>query len=118
MEAVYVKINGEEVKLPPLTLALSEQMDKAQRTEGVREKAAAMYEWLQQLIPAKMLASRLSGKTLEELDCVALDVLFTQAVNAYQAPALNARAKAANEQVQAIKPLLDVMKRRGFKSVK
>lgn len=118
MEEIYIKVNDENVKLPPLTLALSEQMDSAQKAEGVREKAKAMYGWLQQVIPAKTLGSRLGGATLDELDCVALDVLFTQTVNAYQAPALNARAKAANEQVQAIKPLLDVMKRRGFKSVK
>lgn len=118
MEAVFVNVGSNEVKLPPLTVGLSEQLEKAQKAKTVRGGAKAKYEWLQQVIPAKVLSRRLSGSTLDGIDCVALELLFTQVVNAYRAPALNEKAKELNKQVQAIKPVLDVMSRQGFKHVK
>lgn len=118
MEPVYVSVGGEEIKLPALTIQLSEQMEAASKAGTMRERAKARYEWLQQLIPAKKLASRLGGSSFDEVDCVALEMLFTQAANAYRTPVIEEQARIANEQVKALKPVLDVMSRRGFKAVK
>ena len=118
MEKITLKVNDQTIELPTLTLDLEEQMEAAPKAQGAREQATAMLEFLQAVIPAEPLAERLGGDTLGEIDIVALRVLFTQAMSAYQTPVINAQAKAANDKIKAVKPVLDVMTRQGFKNVK
>ena len=109
MAECSVIIGGKKVYLPTLTLDLAERQDEVRAAKGARERYELQLAYLKDVVAEEQLEEALGSLDIEECDLVELNVSYIKVVNAYSAPVLEAQAKAANEQVKAVRPALDVI---------
>ena len=109
MAECSVIIGGKKVYLPTLTLDLAERQDDVRAAKGARERYELQLAYLKDVVAEEQLEEALGSLDIEECDLVELNVSYIKVVNAYSAPVLEAQAKAANEQVKAVRPALDVI---------
>lgn len=109
MAECSVTIGGKKAYLPTLTLDLAERQDAVREAKSARERYALQLDYLKDVVAEEQLEEALGSLELESCDLVELNVSYIKVVNAYSAPVLEAQAKAANDQVKAVRPALDVI---------
>ena len=109
MAECSVTIGGKKVYLPTLTLDLAERQETVRKAKSARERYELQLNYLKDVIAEDQLEEVLGSLELEECDLVELNVSYIKVVNAYSAPVLEAQVKAANDQVKAVRPALDVI---------
>ena len=124
---VYRDGQGNSVELPKLTMALSARMDEVGAASTNNARFARQYEFVKDVCGEEYCAEVLDGETIDDIDLVALNVLYIGVVNAYAAPAAKAQAQGVAEQMKALKPIVGVAdavgkfapqpSRQGFKAV-
>ena len=125
----YRDTKGNAMELPKLTLGISDKMDEVGAAQSNRERYRLQYEFIKGVCGEEYAAQALDGEDIEEIDLVALNVVYVGIVNAYAAPAAKAQAEGIAEQMKALKPVVgaadavgkmaDMGKsRQGFKAVR
>ena len=122
----YRDTKGNAVELPKLTLGISDKMDEVSAAQSNRERYRLQYEFVKEVCGEEYAAQALDG---EDIDLVALNVVYVGIVNAYAAPAAKAQAEGIAEQMKALKPVVGAAdavgkiavmgnSRQGFKAVR
>lgn len=125
----YRDTNGNPIELPKLTIALSDEMDAVSAAQSNRERYRLQYEFVKEVCGEEYAAQALDGEDIEDIDLVALNVVYVGIVNAYAAPAAKAQAEGIAEQMKALKPVVGAAdavgkiavmgnSRQGFKAVR
>lgn len=125
----YRDTEGNAVELPKLTLGISDKMDAVGSAQSNRERYRLQYEFVKEVCGEEYAAQALDGEDIEDIDLVALNVVYVGIVNAYAAPAANAQAEGIAEQMKALKPVVGAAdavgriavmgnSRQGFKAVR
>lgn len=125
----YRDTNGNAVELPKLTLGISDKMDEVSAAQSNRERYRLQYEFVKEVCGEEYAAQALDGEDIEDIDLVALNVVYVGIVNAYAAPAAKAQTEGIAEQMKALKPVIGAVdavgkvavmgnSRQGFKAVR
>lgn len=122
---IKIKTKAGSIELPKLTLKVSDLTDAVEAAGSTRESYEARLALLQEVIEADTLSELIDGEDLEEVDLVALCVLYEEVVSAYAAPVIEAQGKKLNNSLKAVQPALNAVQqvqaaqsRQGFKAVK
>ena len=105
----YTDNKGNGCELPKLTLALSERMDAISATKANAERYRLQLEFVRDVCGDDFAAKALDGEDVEDIDLVALNVVYIGIVNAYSAPAIKAQMSALIEQTKALKPFVSAI---------
>lgn len=103
----YSDNQGQTFELPKMTLKLSAEMDRVAAAAAGAERFKAEYEFVKKALPKEYVDARLEGKKIDDIDLVALAVLYSELDTAYAKPVLEARMSGANAQIEQMKPMLD-----------
>jgi hypothetical protein len=125
----YRDTKGNAVELPKLTLGISDKMDAVGSAQSNRERYRLQYEFVKEVCGEECAAQALDGEDIDDIDLVALNVVYVGIVNAYAAPAAKAQAEGIAEQMKALKPMVGAAdavgriavmgnSRQGFKAVR
>lgn len=125
----YRDTKGNAAELPKLTLGISDKMDEVSAAQSNRERYRLQYEFVKEVCGEEYAAQALDGEDIEDIDLVALNVVYVGIVNAYAAPAAKAQAEGIAEQMKALKPVVGAVdavgkvaamgnSRQGFKAVR
>lgn len=125
----YRDTEGNAVELPKLTLGISDEMDAVGSAQSNRERYRLQHEFIKEVCGEEYAAQALDGEDIEDIDLVALNVVYVGIVNAYAAPAAKAQAEGIAEQMKALKPMVGAAdavgkiavmgnSRQGFKAVR
>lgn len=125
----YRDAKGNAVELPKLTLGISDKIDEVSAAQSNRERYRLQYEFVKDVCGEEYAAQALDGEGIEDIDLVALNVVYVGIVNSYAAPAAKAQADGIAEQMKALKPVVGAAdavgkfavmgnSRQGFKSVR
>lgn len=125
----YRDTKGNAVELPKLTLGISDKMDAVGSAQSNLELYRLQYEFVKEVCGEEYAAQALDGEDIEDIDLVALNVVYVGIVNAYAAPAAKAQAEGIAEQMKALKPMVGAAdavgriavmgnSRQGFKAVR
>lgn len=125
----YRDTKGNAAELPKLTLGISDKMDEVSAAKSNRERYRLQYEFVKEVCGEEYAAQALDGEDIEDIDLVALNVVYVGIVNAYAAPAAKAQAEGIAEQMKALKPVVGAVdavgkvaamgnSRQGFKAVR
>ena len=117
------------MELPKLTLGISDKMDEVSAAQSNRERYRLQYEFVKEVCGEEYAAQALDGEGIEDIDLVALNVVYVGIVNSYAAPAAKAQAEGIAEQMKALKPVVGAAdavgkfavmgnSRQGFKAVR
>lgn len=125
----YRDTKGNAVELPKLTLGISDKIDAVGSAQSNRERYRLQYEFVNEVCGEEYAAQALDGEGIEDIDLVALNVVYVGIVNSYAAPAAKAQAEGIAEQMKALKPVVGAAdavgkfavmgnSRQGFKAVR
>lgn len=125
----YRDTKGNAVELPKLTLGISDKMDAVGSAQSNRERYRLQYEFVNEVCGEEYAAQALDGEGIDDIDLVALNVVYVGIVNSYAAPAAKAQAEGIAEQMKALKPVVGAAdavgkfavmgnSRQGFKAVR
>lgn len=125
----YRDTKGNAVELPKLTLGISDKMDEVSAAQSNRERYRLQYEFVKDVCGEEYAAQALGGEGIDDIDLVALNVVYVGIVNSYAAPAAKAQAEGIAEQMNALKPIVGAAdavgkfavmgnSRQGFKAVR
>lgn len=125
----YRDTKGNAVELPKLTLGISDKIDAVGSAQSNRERYRLQYEFVKEVCGEEYAAQALDGEDIDDIDLVALNVVYVGIVNAYAAPAAKAQAEGIAEQMKALKPMVGAAdavgriavmgnSRQGFKAVR
>lgn len=125
----YRDTKGNAAELPKLTLGISDKMDAVGSAQSNLERYRLQYEFVKEVCGEEYAAQALDGEDIEDIDLVALNVVYVGIVNAYAAPAAKAQAEGIAEQMKALKPMVGAAdavgriavmgnSRQGFKAVR
>lgn len=103
----YTDSQGQAFELPKMTMKLSAEMDKVSAAQGSTERFKAEYEFVKKALPKEYVDVRLDGKRIDDVDLVALSVLYSEINDTYSRPVIEAQMSSANAQVEQMKPMLD-----------
>lgn len=110
--------------LPKLTMKLRKKMDAPNQAKASEERLKLEYEFLKEVFESDKLQEALDGSTLDEVDITALETLYLQTVEEYEAPVTEARLRKM-EKVAEMFNSIDLAKmsdlmdksRQGFRNV-
>ena len=102
----YRDTKGNAVELPKLALGISDKMDAVGSAQSNRERYRLQYEFVKEVCGEEYAAQALDGEDIEDIDLVALNVVYVGIVNAYAAPTAKAQAEGIAEQMKALKPMV------------
>lgn len=125
----YRDTKGNAVELPKLTLGISDKIDEVSAAQSNRERYRLQHEFVKDVCGEEYAAQALDGEGIEDIDLVALNVVYVGIVNSYAAPSAKAQAEGIAEQMKALKPVVGAAdavgkfavmgnSRQGFKSVR
>lgn len=103
----YSDAQGQTFELPKMTMKLSVDMDKVAAASAGAERFKAEYEFVKKALPKEYVDARLDGKKIDDIDLVALSVLYSEIDSAYAKPMLEARMAGANAQIEQLQPMLN-----------
>ena len=106
MAVTYRDANGSVIELPKLTLALSDRMDEVQAETVNAKRYALQLDFLNDVLGSEYVEAELDGTSVEDVDLVSLNILYTAIVNAYTLPVQQAQLEAARKQLQQVQPML------------
>lgn len=106
MAVTYRDRHGNAIELPKLTLALSDRMDEIQAEASNALRYEKQLSFLKDVLEPSYVDEELDGTTVEDVDLVMLNILYTAIVNAYTLPVQQAQLDAARKQLQQVQPML------------
>lgn len=106
MAVTYRDRHGNAIELPKLTLALSDRMDEIQAEASNALRYEKQLSFLKDVLEPSYVDEELDGTTVEDVDLVMLNILYTAVVNAYTLPVQQAQLDAARKQLQQVQPML------------
>lgn len=95
-------------ELPKLTTKLMAEMSKVTQSGDIVETVKAKYAFVKLCLPAEYLKERLDGSKIDDIDLVELAKVYSDVANAYSDPMFEANTQGVNEQLDRIKPMVDV----------
>lgn len=104
----YTDGQGITFELPKLTTKLMAEMSKVTQSGDIVETVKAKYGFVKLCLPAEYLKERLDGSKIDDIDLVELAKVYSDVANAYSAPMFDANTQGVNEQLDRIKPMVDV----------
>ena len=106
MAVTYRDRHGNAIELPKLTLALSDRMDEIQAEVSNSARCELQLDFLKTVLEPSYVDDELDGTTVEDVDLVMLNILYTAVVNAYTLPVQQAQMEAAKKQIQQVQPMM------------
>lgn len=104
----YTDNQGVTFELPKLTTKLMAEMSKVTQSGDIVETVKAKYGFVKLCLPAEYLKERLDGSKIDDIDLVELAKVYSEVANAYSAPMFDANTQGVTEQLDRIKPMVDV----------
>ena len=106
MAVTYRDRHGNAIELPKLTLSLSDRMDEIQAEQANAVRYEMQLSFLKDVLEPSYVDAELDGTSVEDVDLVMLNILYTAVVNAYTLPVQQAQLEAARKQLQQVQPML------------
>ena len=106
MAVTYRDRHGNAIELPKLTLAMSDRMDEIQDEVSNSARYELQLDFLKTVLEPSYVDDELDGTTVEDVDLVMLNILYTAVVNAYTLPVQQAQMEAAKKQLQQVQPMM------------
>lgn len=104
----YTDGQGITFELPKLTTKLIAEMSKVTQSGDIVETVKAKYAFVKLCLPAEYLKERLDGSKIDDIDVVELAKVYSDVADAYSEPMFNANTQGVTEQLDRIKPMVDV----------
>lgn len=110
------------MSLPKLTMKLKKMMDAPNSASSDEQRLKLQYAFLAETYPKEQLAELLDGTSLDSVDIAALEKVYAETVDEYEAPIREARMKRVQQVGEMLEQLdlskLDkLMNRQGFRNV-
>ena len=106
MAVTYRDRHGNAIELPKLTLAMSDRMDEIQDEVSNSARYELQLDFLKTVLEPSYVDDELDGTTVDDVDLVMLNILYTAVVNAYTLPVQQAQMEAAKKQLQQVQPMM------------
>ena len=106
MAVTYRDRHGNAIELPKLTLAMSDRMDEIQDEVSNSARYELQLDFLKTVLEPSYVDDELDGTTVDDVDLVMLNILYTAVVNAYTLPVQQAQMEAAKKQIQQVQPMM------------
>lgn len=109
MAVTYRDRHGNAIELPKLTLSLSDRMDEIQAEQVNAVRYEMQLSFLKDVLEPSYVDAELDGTSVEDVDLVMLNILYTAVVNAYTLPVQQAQLEAAKKQIAQAQPMMNTL---------
>lgn len=109
MAVTYRDRHGNAIELPKLTLSLSDRMDEIQAEQANAVRYEMQLSFLKDVLEPSYVDAELDGTSVEDVDLVMLNILYTAVVNAYTLPVQQAQLEAAKKQLAQVQPMMNTL---------